>query len=196
MAAAEPPDPGRELLRELGRYWWIPVTIGVLAVIAGILVLVYPGRTLLLIELAFGFYLLFYGFMRIADAFLIRASAGRRVVVALLGVLAIIAGIFVITTPGFGLATLAIIFGIWLIAAGVLALMNASRVVEGRGWEIARGIIDVIAGIIIVAQPDIGLVTLAVIGGIYLIFVGLLQIAAGVTLRRAGKDAAARPRVA
>jgi uncharacterized membrane protein HdeD (DUF308 family) len=187
MAAAEPPPLGREVLRELGRYWWIPVTIGVIAVIAGILVLVYPDRTLLLLELAFGFYLLFYGGARLADAFLIRATAGTRILVGLIGVLAIIAGIFVVTTPGFGLATLAVLFGIWLIVAGVLALLNASRVVEGRGWEIARGIIDLIAGIIIVAQPDIGLVTLAVIGGIYLILVGLLQIWAGVALRRAGQ---------
>jgi uncharacterized membrane protein HdeD (DUF308 family) len=189
MVAADPSPSARELLSELARYWWIPVVIGGLAVLAGILVLVYPGRTLLLIELAFGIYLLFYGFLRLADAFLIRASAGRRVVVALLGVLAIIAGIFVVSTPGFGLATLAVIFGIWLIAAGVIALMNASRVQEGRGWEIARGIIDVIAGVIIVVQPDIGLVTLAVIGGIYLILVGLLQISAGFTLRSAAKTA-------
>jgi uncharacterized membrane protein HdeD (DUF308 family) len=187
MAAVGPPPTARSLLAELGRYWWIPVVIGGLGVVAGILVLVYPGRTLLLIELAFGFYLLFHGFLRIAEAVFVRAPASRRLLVALLGVLAVIAGILVVSTPGFGLATLAVIFAIWLIASGVLALANASRIQEGRGWEIGRGILDVIAGIIVVVQPGIGLVTLAVIGGIYLILIGCLQIATGFTLRREAK---------
>lgn len=172
-------------LKEIARYWWIPVFVGVLAIVAGILVLVYPDRTLLLLELAFGIFLIFFGVMRILAAILIQGgTGGQRWAQALIGVIAILAGIFVATTPGFGLKTLALLFAIYLIVSGLLALYAATQVADGRGWNVARGLLGLIAGVVVIAQPSIGLVTLAVIGAIYLILAGCVEIAAGLAVRK------------
>jgi uncharacterized membrane protein HdeD (DUF308 family) len=178
------------LPREFARYWWIPFALGVLGVIAGILVLVYPGRTLLLIELVFGFYLIALGVLRIAGVFMDGGDDDAdRWLDGLIGVLAIIAGLLVLTTPGFGLATLAVIFAIYLMAGGILWLYVAMQREQDRGWNLARGVLGLVAGFIVIVQPGIGLVTLAVIAGIYFLLVGAAEIAVGLAIRRAGGSA-------
>lgn len=187
MEAGSVSSGGGLVPKEIARYWWIPVIAGVIAVVAGILVLVYPGRTLLLLELAFGIFLIVLGLLRILAAILIEGgTAGQRWVQVLIGVLAILAGIFVATTPGFGLKTLALIFAIYLLVSGLLALYAAGRTPDGRGWNIARGLLGLLAGVVVIAQPGIGLVTLAVIGAIYLMLAGVVEIAAGLAVRKLG----------
>jgi uncharacterized membrane protein HdeD (DUF308 family) len=58
-----------------GRGW--TATMGVLSILAGIVVLVYPGITLLVLAVVLGIWLLVFGAMQIFLAFQIRSLAGR-----------------------------------------------------------------------------------------------------------------------
>jgi uncharacterized membrane protein HdeD (DUF308 family) len=63
-----------------GRGW--TAAMGVLSVLAGIVVLIYPGETLLALSIVLGIWLLVYGAMEIAAAFRFRGlanSASRRI---------------------------------------------------------------------------------------------------------------------
>lgn len=44
---------------------------------------------------------------------------------------------------------------------------------ENRGWHALAGAIEVIAGVVIVANPDIGFGTLALLAGLGFIFNGI-----------------------
>jgi len=55
---------------------------------------------------------------------------------------------------------------------------------EGRGGNIVTAILDLIAGIVILSWPDLGLATIAVIIGIALILRGLFFIVSGWQLRK------------
>ena len=55
---------------------------------------------------------------------------------------------------------------------------------QGRNWRIISGLLGIIAGIIILTYPISSAVTLALIGGIWLIILGITQIVAGFQLRR------------
>jgi len=59
---------------------------------------------------------------------------------------------------------------------------------EGRTWNLVMGVIGLIAGIIILAQPEIGLVTLVWIVGIGLILQGVVEIVLGLGIRRLHKE--------
>ena len=59
---------------------------------------------------------------------------------------------------------------------------------EGRGGNIVTATLDVIAGIVILSWPDLGLSTLAVIIGIVLILRGLFFIVSGWQLRKLNED--------
>ena len=102
----------------------------------------------------------------------------------MIGVLSAIAGLVLIKKPFDTLVVFTVVFGIWLVVAGVVRFVTAFSLPEGRGVSIALAILDVVAGIVILSWPGIGLTTLAVIIGIALILRGILWIAAGWALHR------------
>ena len=54
---------------------------------------------------------------------------------------------------------------------------------QGRNWRIISGLLGIIAGIIILTYPIASAATLAFIGGIWLVILGIMQIVTGFQLR-------------
>ena len=102
--------------------------------------------------------------------------------------LSAIAGLVLIKKPFDTLVVFTLIVGVWFVVAGVVRFVVALASREGRGGNIVTAILDVIAGIVILAWPDLGLSTLAVIIGIVLIVRGALFIVAGWQLHKADGD--------
>lgn len=174
----------------VGKYWWLALAAGVLTVIVGLVALVYPGPTLLAVGIIFGAYLTFWGAMMI-----LRGTAGERgtstafrVAVVLIGVLTVLTGLVLIVRPGESVVTAAWVLGFWWVISGVIQLMSGIAEREQRGWNIALGLLGIVAGAVILAQPEIGLVTLVWIVGFGLIFKGVLEIFAGLQIRKAHKE--------
>jgi uncharacterized membrane protein HdeD (DUF308 family) len=59
--------------------------------------------------------------------------------------------------------------------------------IEGEGWLILSGILSILFGIIVFAQPGIGIATLMMIISIFAILVGILLIVLSLKLRKSGK---------
>lgn len=159
------------------RLWWLLLVAGLIAVGAGVAVIVWPKVTLGVIAVIFGVYLLISGLIElVAGIAEDDADSSVRVLAALLGVLSLIAGVIVLRHPGQSLIVVAMVLGIYLIIAGVLTVYRAVQLPERRGLAIAIGILDVIVGIIVVAWPDISLKTLVYFVGIVLIIRGIAAI--------------------
>lgn len=164
----------------LAKNWWLFVVLGVICVATGIATIVWPDITLLALGILAGVYLLLAAVMEIIEA--ITEPAGRAMS-AILGVLALIAGLVCIRRPGESLLALVIVLGIYLIAEGVFRIVLAFGSEGRRWWGIALGALDCIVGIIIMAWPEIGLVTLAVFFALTMLFRGVFAIVAGFKLR-------------
>src|SRR5688572_14966493 len=92
--------------------WWVPVLVGVLAVIAGIVSLVWPGPTLLVIGICFGIYLIFAGVGGLITAFAVEGlSTFLRIVEVVLGLLTLLAGMILVVRPGASVAVVAFVLG-------------------------------------------------------------------------------------
>src|SRR3954453_1703080 len=145
---------------QIARNWWMFAVLGVICVATGIAAIVWPDITLLALGIIFGIYLLVAAVIEIIDA--IFGPPGGRGISAILGVIALIAGVVCIRRPGESLLAIVIVLGVYLIAEGVIRIILAIGSQGHRWWGIALGGLDVIVGIIIMAWPEIGLVTLAV----------------------------------
>jgi uncharacterized membrane protein HdeD (DUF308 family) len=169
-----------------GRYWWVPLAAGVVTVIIGFVALVYPGPTLLAVGLLLGGYLVFWGTMTVLRGVSgdTEASTAWRISLVVLGVITALAGLLLLVRPGQSVLTAAYVLGFWWVVAGILQLVVGFAVADRRVWNILLGLLGIVAGGIILAQPEIGLVTLVWIVSIGLIFQGALEIAAGLTVRR------------
>ena len=85
------------------------------------------------------------------------------------------------------MAALALILGIFWVIVGVMDFF-AGIFLKGmprRGWTIFTGVLGFIAGVIVLVQPAISLVTLAWVLGIWLIVYGAMEIVASFGLRKA-----------
>jgi uncharacterized membrane protein HdeD (DUF308 family) len=170
-----------EALRDLTSLWWLFVLVGVAAAGVGIFFVASPHETLSTFTVVAGIFLLVDGVLAIAGSIFGRGEG--RGLLAVIGVLSAIAGLILIKHPFQALVVFALIVGVWLIVAGVVRFVVAFALPEGRSGYIAIALLDVIAGTVILAWPDLSLSTLAVIIGIVLIIRGVFFIAAGWSVR-------------
>jgi len=94
-----------------------------------------------------------------------------------------IAGLILIKKPFETLVVFTLIVGVWFAVAGLVRCVSAFAARDGRGGNLLIALLDLAAGVVILAWPDLGLATVAVIIGIVLIVRGVLFIVAGWQLR-------------
>ena len=164
-------------LRTLTWGWWLALLIGALAIVAGIIVILEPSNSLSTLAVIFGIFILIDGIVEIVAA--ITGDTESRGLLAVIGALSVIAGVLLIRHPLGGVRAVALLLGIWLIAAGVVRLIGAFAYPGHRIWRILVALVLGIFGVVIVSAPHIGYATLALIAGIGFICYGLGMLAVG-----------------
>jgi uncharacterized membrane protein HdeD (DUF308 family) len=152
--------------------WYSLVLFGLLTFAVGVFFIVDPDETLKVFTVILGIFLVIDGVLAMVAGVVGRGEG--RGLLALLGVVSVIAGIVLIEEPFGALKVFVIIIGIWFILAGIVRFVYAFTVPEGKGGYIFVALIDAAAGILILGWPDIGLSTLGVIIGIVLVLRGAL----------------------
>jgi uncharacterized membrane protein HdeD (DUF308 family) len=105
--------------------------------------------------------------------------------VALRGVAAILFGILSLLAPNITFLSLVLLFGVFALIDGTLALGLASKVPRLlRTAMIGRGLISVIAGVLTLLVPDIAGVALLVMIAAWAIISGALEIVMAIQLRK------------
>jgi uncharacterized membrane protein HdeD (DUF308 family) len=162
--------------------WWLLVLVGVLSIAVGVTMLFKPGGdSLATLAVLVGIFILLDGILELA-ASLVHGTQNRGTI-ALIGALTSIVGVLLIRHPVQGIVFVALLIGIWLIVVGVIRFVAAFEMAGHRGWNMIAGLVELVAGIVIVANPDIGYATLAVLVGIAFIVNGMGMLGLGWSLR-------------
>jgi uncharacterized membrane protein HdeD (DUF308 family) len=181
-----------DMLAGVGRHWGWVLVFGIVTLLAGLLALVWPGRTVVVIAVLFGIQLVVAGIFRFVAAFAADdETGGTRVLLALLGVLSLIVGLYAVRHLQVTIAALALLLGIFWIVNGAVETFAAlsHRGMQGRGWTIFMGLLSIAAGIVVLVYPAISLATLAIVLGFWLLVFGIMEIVAAFRLRQAGHAA-------
>src|SRR5215471_21363067 len=93
--------------------------LALIAVAAGIIALVWPGPTALVLVLVVGIWAFVSGFFEIYAAFGSGETAGTRALFVLGGLVSIAFGVVLFARPGIGAVTLALLFGLFSIIYGI-----------------------------------------------------------------------------
>ena len=182
MTTAERPA----LLRHL---WKSTLASGLLTVLFGVLVLAWPGISILVAAVLLGAYLLISGLTQVFSAFTRPVSAASRVLLFLSGAASLILAVLVFRHFGDAVLLLAIWIGIGFIFRGVATTVSAiSDAGEpGRMWQVVSGVIAIIAGVVVLGWPFASLVTMALVVGIWLVVTGVFEVVSSFGIRRADK---------
>lgn len=186
-----PTDQAEGMLRATGGHWGWVLTFGILSVLVGIALLAVPGKTLITIAIFFAAYLFVTGIFTLVRSFTDGdRSGGQRVLSAIVGVLAIGIGLMLLRAPFQALEVMIFTLGFWWVFKGVLDLVRAFQLPSGKGWAIFMAIITFVAGLVVLAYPVDSAQTLALVGGIMLVIMGVFEVVAGFQLRSAVRRAA------
>jgi uncharacterized membrane protein HdeD (DUF308 family) len=178
-------DPA-DMMARVGRAWGWVLAFGIITLLTGLAALVWPGRTLIVVAVLFGIQLIVMGIFRFVAAFATDdVSGGTRVLLAVLGVLSLIIGLYAVRHVLITLLALALLLGIFWVVSGTVELFTAlsHRGMQGRGWTAFMGILSIVSGIIVLAYPGISLLVLAVVLSIWLLVFGAMQITLAFRIR-------------
>lgn len=174
-------------VHKIGSNWWLPVLTGLISIAVGVIAIAYPDITLRVVGILFGINIILLGAVALITAFDTGSDTVHSVMRLIVGFLAVLAGLVLLVRPDASVLAVLLVISFWLIIAGIADLLRGVTIREGRWPSVFLGLIELAAGVILVADPDIGITTIALIAGIAFIARGLVDLVLGFDLRRAAK---------
>ena len=115
----------------------------------------------------------------------VATAASEWWLLAVLGAVSIVAGVLAIAYPGITLLAVGIIFGCYLLLAGVVEIVRAIiGLPESRALSAIAGVVALIAGLVCIRRPGHSVLALVVVLGIYLVVAGGLRLVLAFADRR------------
>lgn len=174
--------------------WIWAVVRGALLILFGIIAMVAPISTAIVLAVVIGIFAVIDGIIDLIDAIRHRGTAGVGLRV-FLGIVSLLFGIIILVWPGKTLGFVVILIAIWSILIGALQIVaNVGIRKEAPGawvWGVVAGAIGLIFGIVVLFNLGIGLVALIWLVGIWAIVFGVALIVLGVQVRKAAKTVTA-----
>jgi uncharacterized membrane protein HdeD (DUF308 family) len=180
-------------LKEMARHWWLFVLRGVLAIIFGILVVVWPISGIFTLVILFGAYALVDGLFFIIFGIRYKRDGSSRGWPIFSGIIGVAAGVVALAWPGITAVVLLMIIAVWAFLLGILQVIFAFATTTHVGYRLLlalSGVFSIIFGIFLVARPDLGALAVIWIIGIFAVMSGAYGISFGLSLKGSGNTPA------
>lgn len=189
MTTIETPSIARNVVKSA-------LVLGVLNVVLGAVVLIWPGDSIVVASVVFAAYMLVSGIAQAIGAFTVGMSLSSRVLFFVSGALSVVLGYLAFRDFNNGAAVwmMAVWVGVGFIMQGVAATVLAIELpaLPDRGWYAFVGVLTVIAGVVTLAWPISSIVVLAISAGSWLVVIGAVEVVWAMSARHAVKEGARR----
>ncbi|HUU74602.1 MAG TPA: DUF308 domain-containing protein [Methanoregulaceae archaeon] len=166
----------------------LEVIAGIILILIAFYVWVYPGIATLTYVYIFGIALIIIGFARFIAGFVAKnLTTGIRILMIIVGILAVAIGFYAIAYPLVGAITMVYFFAFAMLFLGFdrLALAGTAGAAEEANWlkylSIIVGVFSIIISFVILLYPGFGLALIFVLISLQLFLLGIELIAAGIT---------------
>jgi uncharacterized membrane protein HdeD (DUF308 family) len=162
----------------LGNFRTMFLFRGIAAILFGILTLVWPKLSLAVLVLLFGLFAVISGITAVVAALRNTGEKGWGLLL-FEGILGILAGVVALVWPGITALAFLYLLAAWAILIGIMELTAPLAFPMGGGraaLTALAGLVSVIFGILIAAQPSSGLLAVVWLIGVYAIVVGVMYI--------------------
>jgi uncharacterized membrane protein HdeD (DUF308 family) len=170
---------------------WMLMLRGAIAILFGVLAMLWPGLTLIALVALFAAYALLSGAVSIAAAFKIRHADRKWWLPLLLGVISVVAGVYAVMAPSLTALVLVLVMGVNAILTGALDIAMAVRlrkVLRGQWLLLLGGVVSVLFGVLVIANPGAGALALVWLISVYAIVTGVLLFSLGLRTWRAARS--------
>jgi uncharacterized membrane protein HdeD (DUF308 family) len=170
------------------RSWGELLFAGIVALLFGLIAAFWPGKTLLVIIMFFGIFILIEGIITVVMT-LIRRKQYKNWWIGLVGgILGILIGGVTVFRPFATTVFLLYMVGIWAFITGVLTIISAIRLrksIRNEWYLVLSGIVAVIFSLFVFARPVAAAVTMMWIISAFAILFGALLVVLAFRLKRA-----------
>ncbi len=163
----------------LARNWWLLALRGGVGILFGIGAFVWPGATLAALVLVFGAYVFVDGIFAVVAGIGMRRQLSLWWLVLLEGVAGIILGLLTFRSPDTTALVLLTLIAAWSIVTGVFEIVTAVRIrtmIANEWLMILSGVVSIIFGILLLAQPGAGEIAIVWLLGAYALLFGILTL--------------------
>ncbi|MQY33734.1 hypothetical protein SRB17_16990 [Streptomyces sp. RB17] len=189
--AATGPAPAMTVI---ARSWTWILASAIVTLVPGVLILVWPDETLHVLAVVLGLYLLLGGAIRFVTAFA-REEHGDRLPGLLVAVLYVLAGVLCLRHPLQTITALGLVVGLVWLVSGVLTLYTAiaAKDLPHRGVVLGAALLGIVAGVAVLALPAESARALTRLLGLWLVLLGLVELAVAFAWRAALRRSGALP---
>jgi uncharacterized membrane protein HdeD (DUF308 family) len=162
----------------IGNFRTMFLVRGIAAILFGILALVWPKLTLYVLVLLFGVFAVITGITAVAAALRNTEEQGWGLLL-FEGILGILAGAIALVWPGITALAFLYLLAAWAILTGILELVAPLSFPMSGGRAllmVLTGVVSIVFGILIAAQPAAGLLAVVWLIGVYAIVLGIMYI--------------------
>ena len=194
MNGASPYGPADPEPPAWAQAWQVIMVAAVATFAIGLILLIWPKATVVVVAALIGAALLVTGIIRLIHGFTEPgASGGTRAAYIIIGLLAALAGLYCLRHISVTVVLLAFIVGVFWTLHGLVDLIVAatSGPGTGRGLRAVTGALSLAAGLIVMFWPTISLTVLVFVIGIWLVMYGLIMALMAWQVRRAAHALAA-----
>jgi len=153
--------------------WWVFLLQGLAGILLGVMLITAPGATLVVLSTFLGFYWLITGVLALVQVFVDRSVPWLWSL--LVGIVGILAGIFVVRHPLLAALTvptaLVIILGVEGLVMGVLEIIGGCK--GGGMGSFVLGVINVLVGLLLLGSPVAAALAVPVVFGVLLLVQGV-----------------------
>lgn len=161
-------------------------TSGVISLVAGLVLLFWPDRTVVVVARLTGLLLVVVGLADLVDALANHRERPYWGLLALRGLVNVVTGVALVVWPGVTVGVLVWIVGLDLVLTGVLGLVIRTQAPpELRSVLLSRSLLTIAFGIVVMAWPHATLLVVTVAVGLLLVLVGLVFLWSGRQLSKA-----------
>jgi uncharacterized membrane protein HdeD (DUF308 family) len=152
---------------------------GIISFVLGLVLIIWPERTLVVVTTLIGVWLIIVGILRIVEALITKGvSGGMRALGGIIGLLYVIVGTICLRNLLQAVEVLAVLIGlIWIIGGVTEIATGFSRM---GGWAkigtVLLGLLSVAAGLVLFLWPAPSLLVLVWVTGLWLAALGILQV--------------------
>jgi uncharacterized membrane protein HdeD (DUF308 family) len=166
---------------------WLLVR-GVIAMLFGLMAMIWPGITALALAVVWGVWALIDGVVNLVAAFQ-KGATGKGWKI-FYGIVSVLAGLVAIVHPFDVALVLTWILGIWFIVAAIFQGAGAfsSTRTRPRWMLIVSAVLSLVIGILFVAKPGVGVLSIVLWIGIVAIVWGIVLVIAAFAARSLGKE--------
>jgi uncharacterized membrane protein HdeD (DUF308 family) len=170
----------------MAQNWWTLALRGLVAALFGIAAFVWPGITLWALVALFGAYALVDGVFALVSAFTRNVERERWWALLFEGVVGILVGILTFIWPGLTAFGLLYLIAFWAILTGVFEVVTAIRLrreITGEWLMALIGVLSILFGVLLIAYPLAGALSVVWMIGAFALTSGALMIALAFRLR-------------